>query len=362
MSPLERYQADLKRQHFHADASQRAAVERLQQLYDALTAPPASLPVWQRWLFRRDTSVLTGVYLWGAPGRGKTYLMDRFYDSLRLERRRRVHFHRLMLEVHQVLSELPEMSNPLDEVARQLAAQCRLLCIDEFHVVDVADAMLLAGLLEGLARHSVILVITSNTAPEHLYPDGLQRARFVPAIERLQLECEIIEIAGTRDYRLEHLQHSGVYRVLRDDAEACEWLGASLRELLAGADVRYDTSLELLGRLLPARAVADGVAWFSFSGLCKACTSTRDYLELAREFHTVLLHGVPVMHAEADESAKRFIHLVDTLYDHNVKLMVAAADEPASLYLGQRLQAAFARTSSRLSEMSSQAYLARPHR
>jgi cell division protein ZapE len=357
MTPLERYQAELARGAYCADAAQQSAVERLQLLYERLCLT-LNRPWWSRW--RPLARAVKGIYLWGAPGRGKTWLMDAFHDCLPMEVRRRVHFHRFMLEVHQALAELPKMANPLDRVAGQLAAQCQVLCIDEFHVVDVADAMLLAGLLDGLVRRGVALVITSNTAPEALYPYGLQRARFLPAIALLQAHCDSVEISGARDFRLEHLQHSGVYSILAGDV-AYRWLASCLQEL-AGSGGQQGAVLQLSGRRFQALAMAEDIVWLDFETLCEQPASTRDYLQLAQEFHTLLLQDVPVMGEEADEAARRFIHLVDTLYDHNVKLVVTAAAGPAELYTGQRLQSAFGRTASRLSEMSSQAYLARPHR
>jgi len=211
MTPNQRYQADLDREGFYVDAAQQQAVGLLQALYEALLGPLPAPPFWKRILGRRPPPV-QGLYLWGGPGRGKTYLMDCFYDSLPFDDKRRVHFHRFMLEIHQALDALPKTPDPLQIVARQLAERSRVLCLDEFHVTDVADAMLLAGLLEALFAHRVTLVATSNIAPGKLYRDGLQRDRFLPAIELLQRYTRVQHLEGGKDFRLELLYLSGCDR------------------------------------------------------------------------------------------------------------------------------------------------------
>jgi len=360
MTPLERYKADLARDGFHHDVVQLQAIERLQSLYSRLVSPAASAPVWLR-LFGKKTPTLQGLYLWGGPGRGKTYLMDCFYECLPENMGRRVHFHRYMLEVHEALDGLYRTRDPLDVVAGQQASQCRVLCLDEFHVTDVADAMLLAGLLTGLFRRGVALVATSNTAPDALYADGLQRQRFLPAIDQLKTHCQIFELDGKQDFRLEHLQHASIYQIISGQS-AGDWLNGRLQDLAPLSGGHGQTSVHLAGRSVAVRALAGDVLWVEFSELCEQSHSVRDYLELAREFHTLLLEAVPLMTEEQDEAARRFIHLVDALYDHNVTLIVTAEVPPEQLYTGRRLQQAFARTASRLTEMSGQAYLTKPHR
>ena len=360
MTPLERYQADVAQGGFHNDAGQQQAVGRLQGLYNSLVCPVVTTPAWLR-LFSKKTPPLRGLYLWGGPGRGKTYLMDCFYESLPEATGRRVHFHRYMLEVHEALDGLTRITDPLDVVAGQQASQCRVLCLDEFHVTDVADAMLLTGLLTGLFRRGVVLVATSNTAPDALYPDGLQRQRFLPAIDQLKTHCQVFELNGKQDFRLEHLQHGSIYQII-SGRPARDWLNTRLRDLAPLSGKHGKTRLSLAGRSLAVRALAGDIVWVEFAELCEQPHSVRDYLELAREFHTLLLEAVPLMTEEQDEAARRFIHLVDALYDHNVNLVVTAAAPPEQLYTGHRLQDAFARTASRLIEMSGQAYLAKPHR
>jgi cell division protein ZapE len=359
MTPLQRYRVDLARDGFYADGEQRQAVEALQAVYERLQDSGNPRSIWQRPWFGRSVP-LKGLYLWGGPGRGKTYLMDCFFESLTFAEKRRVHFHRFMLEIHEALGRLQKTADPLRIVARQLAACYRIVCVDEFHVTDVADAMLLAGLLEELFRARVVLVATSNTALDDLYRDGLQRERFLPAIELLKDYTIAVGLGGGLDYRFEHLQHSGTYRVV-EGRQSEEWLRSCLRELVPSQE-QAGVVLEIHGRPLQAQAIAEDVVWFGFAELCMRPRSTRDYLELAREFHTLLLQDVPRLDEEIDEAARRFIHLIDALYDHGVKLIVTAAAVPDQLYTGQRLRQAFQRTASRLTEMSGTAYLARAHR
>ncbi len=359
MTPQQRYQADLDRDGFHVDTAQQQAVGLLQALYEGLLDPLPAPPFWKRLLGQRSPPI-RGLYLWGGPGRGKTYLMDRFYDSLPFSDKRRVHFHRFMLEIHQALDALPKTPDPLQIVARQIAERTRVLCLDEFHVTDVADAMLLAGLLEALFAQQLTLVATSNIAPGDLYRDGLQRDRFLPAIDLLQRHTRVQHLEGSKDFRFELLQHSGIYLVATGSA-AHQWLQQHLQEL-APVKPQSDTSIQLHGREFQVRALAEDIIWFNFDELCIQARSARDYLELAREFHTLLLEGVPQFVEGLDEAARRFIHLVDALYDHGVKLVVTAAAMPDRLYESGRLQKPFRRTASRLTEMSSEHYLAQPHR
>jgi cell division protein ZapE len=359
MTPHQRYQADLDRQGFHRDVAQQQAVELLQSVYDRLIGPQPALPVWKRLLGQRSTPV-KGLYLWGGPGRGKTYLMDCFYECLPFKEKRRVHFHRFMLEIHEALDALPKTPDPLPIVADKLAGGCRVLCLDEFHVTDIADALLLTGLLEALFARQLTLIATSNIAPDALYEDGLQRDLFLPAIDLLHDNTRGYEIKGKQDFRLELLQHSGTYQLASGKA-AREWLEKALCEL-APVVCQRKVTVEVHGRELHAHALAEDIVWFDFDELCLQPRSARDYLELAREFHALLLEGVPCMGEDLDEAARRFIHLIDALYDHGVKLLATADAVPDRLYEGTRLAKAFQRTASRLTEMSSKHYLSCPHR
>lgn len=359
MSPREHYRTAQATPGFRSDPAQARVVESLQALYDALLAPPPRISFWQRLSGYRQPPV-RGLYLWGGPGRGKTWLVDAFFDSLPVREKRRVHFHRFMLEIHTALDALPKTPDPLLVVAEQLAQRVRVLCIDEFHVTDVADAMLLAGLLEELFRRQVTLVATSNIEPRRLYHEGLQRTRFVPAIDLIEQHTEVMQLDGSEDYRLALLQQSGTSLVGSDEEQARIWLQQHL-DALAGVTPAEGGVLTLAGRDLYSVALADGIAWFTFDELCMRPRSARDYLELGCEFHTLLLEAVPAMSAEMDEGARRFMHLIDALYDHGVKLVMTAAAPPDRLYTGRQLVQPFQRTASRLTEMASESYLSRPH-
>jgi len=359
LNPVQRYQADLAKESFRADPAQKEAVAHFQSLFEELLQPVSSPLFWGRLLARRVPPI-NGLYVWGGPGRGKTYLMDCFYESLPFAEKRRVHFHRFMLEIHAALDALPRTPDPLRIVAGHLASSYRVLCLDEFHVNDIADAMLLGGLLDALFARRMVLVVTSNMAPDALYRDGIQHERFMPAIDLLKAHCRVHWLDGSQDFRLALLQRGGTYRLL-DDIASGTWIGSVFAGLIA-TEPGYDVRIVVHGRDLQARAAADDIVWFDFAALCLMPRSARDYLELAREFHTLLLHGVPCFDEDMDEAARRFMHLIDALYDHNVKLVMTADAEPENLYAGTRLAIAFERTASRLVEMSSIAYLARPHR
>jgi cell division protein ZapE len=310
-----------------------------------------------RLLARRRT--VPGLYLWGGVGRGKSFLMDSFFNCAPVARKRRIHFHRFMQEIHKALNRHQGEADPMRIIARELARETRLLCLDEFHVTDITDAMLLGRLLRGLLDLGVVLVTTSNEVPDNLYRGGLQRERFLPAIALLKERLEVVELAGDTDYRLRALTQAATYYVPVDDASAqalLERFGA----LTQGAACTAGT-LEVEGRALAVRAQTDGVVWFDFEALCGGPRSSLDYIEIGRCFHTVLLSGVPVMGEDDNDAARRFVNLLDELYDRRVKLLLSANAEPAGLYRGTRLAASFKRTVSRLSEMATHEYLASPH-
>jgi len=303
-----------------------------------------------------------GLYLWGGVGRGKTFLLDLLAGSLPPALVQRRHFHRLMAHVHERLAQLRAQgrADPLDQVAAELARRCRLLCLDEFIVNDIGDAMLLSGLLQGLFSRGVILATTSNTAPHDLYRDGLQRARFLPAIALLEQHCEVVELVSDTDYRLRGLTRAPVY-LHPADAQAETRQLQRFHEISRG-EGRMPATLEIAGRTLHARGLAEDVVWFDFAELCGGPRAVSDYIELARSWSTVLLSGVPVFGPAAlDDQARRFILLVDEFYDRKVKLLLTAAAPATALYPAGRLRGQFERTESRLIEMQSQDYLALPH-
>lgn len=357
LSPRERYAADLKRDGFVADAAQAHAVDALQTVYESLLATPP-----HHWLgrLRLPWPRVQGLYLWGDVGRGKTYLMDTFYEALPFSRKRRAHFHRFMLEVHARRNRHSGERDPLLPVAEELAQDARVLCFDELHVSDIADAMILGRLFEALFEHGVTLVATSNVAPDQLYQDGLQRERFLPAIERLKQHCTVLNVDGGTDYRLRTLHGAALY-LHPCNAEAMDALGKRFAALTPHGR-RQPATLTVNDREIPARGIGEGVAWFDFHELCDGPRSAADYVELARICHTVILSYVPLLTSEDDNAARRFINLVDEFYDQRVKLLIGAEAPIETLYLGTRLKFEFQRTVSRLTEMQSQEYLAKPHR
>ncbi|MDX9874864.1 MAG: cell division protein ZapE [Spongiibacteraceae bacterium] len=365
MTPLARYQAELQKPGFTHDPAQEAAVRHLQRVYDELVTREGNEAGggWRRllsWRRQRTPEPVRGLYFWGGVGRGKTYLMDMFFETLPFERKLRAHFHRFMQRVHRELKSLAGTRNPLEHVADRLAAQARVICFDEFFVSDITDAMILGTLFEHLFERGVTLVATSNIVPDELYKDGLQRARFLPAIDLIKRHTEVVNVDGGVDYRLRVLERAELYH--SPLGEAAEAALQSAFTALAPEAASSDVDIEVEGRLIRARAIADDVAWFDFAALCDGPRSQNDYIELAREYHAVLLGNVPQLTADHDDQARRFINLVDEFYDHNVKLAIAAAVPLASLYSGTRLAFEFERTRSRLLEMQSREYLARPHR
>jgi len=360
-SPLARWKADLAA-GFEYDAAQEQAVEALDELHHALCQHrPGWLERLRSGLFgpSRDLSPVTGLYLWGGVGRGKTHLVDLFHDSLPFPQKRRLHFHRFMRQAHEGLKRFGDRQDPLEAVADEVARDTRVLCFDEFFVSDVADAMILGTLMGALFRRGVTLVATSNIPPDRLYEGGLQRQRFLPAIDAIKRHTRIMNVDSGVDYRLRVLEKAEIYHAPLD-AEADERLRDSFSRL--APDGRYDLdSLAIEGREIPVIADGDGVAWFDFPALCEGPRSQNDYMELAREYHTVLIANVPVMDRTRENAARRFIALVDEFYDRNVKLIVSAEAEPETLYQGQRLRFEFQRTISRLQEMQTREYLALPH-
>ncbi|MDH3441148.1 MAG: cell division protein ZapE, partial [Gammaproteobacteria bacterium] len=313
-----------------------------------------------RWLTVTSGSVgPRGIYLWGGVGRGKTFMMDLFFQTLDLEKKKRLHFHRMMSDVHSRLKLIDYTEDPLDVVASDLAAEVAVLCFDEFFISDIGDAMILGRLLDGLFRRGVTLVATSNSNPRHLYRDGLQRQRFIPAIEALEKHTEVIELAGVTDYRLRLLQEAGTYLVPADSAS--EQKLAHYFEEVASGTIVDDSEIEVLGRPIRTRRAARGVAWFDFDEICEGPRSQEDYIELARWYPTVIISHIPVLGRDRENAARRFVALVDEFYDRRVKLVLSAEADVSSIYHGKKLAFEFERTSSRLTEMQTEDYLHAPH-
>lgn len=363
MTPLERYQADLLREDFHADTAQENAVRLTQRLFDALLTDGNngnSFLEKIRQNFQKDkTNFIKGLYFWGGVGRGKTYIIDSFYDSLPFKEKQRIHFHRFMQMVHAQLGNLKGVSDPLQIVADNIASETEVLCFDEFHVSDITDAMLLGGLLKALFERGVILVTTSNEAPDQLYWDGLQRQRFLPVIDLIKKYTEVVNMDSGIDYRLSYLDKAEIYHSPIDD-KATARLEIYFNHI-APSEVMQDVPIEIEGRMIQTIRLADGVVWFDFDAICDGPRGPADYIEIARLFQSVLISELPVMDEMTNDKAKRFMILVDEFYDRNVKLIVTAEEEPSKLYTGKRLAKPFLRTISRLEEMHTHDYLAKQH-
>ena len=359
------YERQIAERGFRADPAQLAVVSRLEALRSRLIAAHRSRASLGGRLLRaiggRDASrAEQGLYLWGPVGRGKTWLMDLFFQSLPFAQRRRRHFHRFMHDVHAELKTLQDVEAPLETVAERLAAEVRVLCFDELFVTDIADAMILGGLFGALFRRGVTLVATSNVPPGDLYRDGLQRQRFLPAIELIERHVKVVAAGGDRDYRLRQLTQAGTYLPSGDAGT-----GARLRALFAELSDQGDSTdgtVEIEGRPIPVVRQSDAAVWFEFGALCGGPRSQDDYIEIARNYQSVFVSEVPVLDSLHEDEARRFIALVDELYDRCVKLVVSAAAPPPQLYRGERLVLEFQRTASRLTEMQSEEYLARQHR
>ena len=351
------YEQSLATRGFLADESQQRAVARLQRLYEE----------WTEYKARRDTAIKRllvkpplprGVYLWGGVGRGKSFLMDAFYRCVPLVRKRRVHFHHFMREIHRELDELKGVEDPLAVLAEKTRHRYRLICFDEFHVSDIADAMILGRYLEQVMARGVEFVMTSNYAPDHLYPNGLQRERFLPAIEAIKSRLDVIQVDSGIDYRRRAMEQVQVYHTpLGPQADrALEAVFANLADV-----VEEHHPLDVEGREIPYVKRAGGLVWFDFGALCGGMRSYADYVDLAVRFHTLILSNIPRMGPANADSARRFTWLVDVFYDERVKLVCSAETAPEALFTeggdAKTAAAEFARTVSRLTEMQSAEYL-----
>lgn len=360
MLPSLKYQNLVEQGDLTLDSAQAEAVNLLDNLYRQVVSirPPSW---WQRFISAGSGArQIKGIYFWGGVGRGKTLLMDIFYQSLPASiTRDRIHFHGFMNRIHDELKQLQNVDNPLTQIAADLAGKNQLLCLDEFAITDIGDAMIMAGLLEELFSRGVILITTSNVTPDNLYIDGLQRARFLPAIQCLNENCQVFNLDGSEDHRLRFLQKTELYAVPHSDIAE-----AGIRQFLNLTVAMVNSkqsNLSVNGRIIEARFCAEDVAWFDFSVICGDPRSQLDYLELARLFNTIIVTDITLMDKTDDDVARRFLLLIDVLYDHRVNFICSAAAAPHQLYSGQRLRFEFERTSSRLIEMQSQDYLAGAH-
>lgn len=356
-SLLAHLKPELDRRRIVLDHAQRGVLDRLQRLHDELVEfRRARLSLLRRWF--HPPLPPRGVYLWGGVGRGKSFLMDAFYTAVPLRRKTRVHFHAFMKGVHDELRTLAREEDPLATVAARIARRHRLICFDEFHVSDVADAMILGRLLTALFRLGTVFVLTSNYRPDHLYPNGLQRQNLLPTIALLKQWLDVVEVDGGTDYRLRELEQAAAYYVTPPGAAEAR-LAALFERMRAGPD--EDPRLVIDSRPLKAKKRAGGLVWFDFATLCEGPRSQIDYLELARRFAVVIVSDVPRLSPDMSNAARRFTWLVDVLYDHRVKLLLSAEVAAADLYREGANSHEFARTVSRLVEMRTREYMALPH-
>lgn len=362
LSPKARYQRDLQSGSLLEDRAQADMVAQLDDLFHRLRAREASeRRLWPRMRRRFGwwAPPERGMYIWGGVGRGKTHFMDAFFESLDFQKKLRVHFHRFMQRVHVALTAHSGATDPLELVADDIANEALVLCFDEFFVSDIGDAMILAGLIGALMRRGVTLVATSNIPPSDLYRDGLQRSRFLPAIALLETHLDVVHLASETDYRFRTLQSADLWHIPHDQAASTAL--ATYFESLTGQSVGEARQLEINNRVVRARAAVQGVAWFDFTTLCEEARSAADFVEIAREYHTVLIERIPALTAEKEDAARRFINLVDEFYDRKVKLITTAALAPEAMYGGMRLRFEFERTVSRLQEMRTREYLQAEH-
>ncbi|MDO6427038.1 cell division protein ZapE [Thalassotalea sp. 1_MG-2023] len=366
LSPIDKYKQDLERDDFQYDQAQENAVKHLQRLFEDLQNKP--LPVkgfkkvlnrWKRVIEKSTPTRAKGLYFWGGVGRGKTYLVDTFYDCLPFKNKMRVHFHRFMHRVHEELKTLSGQADPLKIIAKRFADETCIICFDEFFVSDITDAMILGTLFEELFAHNVTLVATSNIIPDELYRNGLQRARFLPAIALINQHCDVVNVDSGIDYRLRTLEQAEIYHHPLDK-KATENLHHYFTQLSV-EEGRSNTVIDINNRQLHAIEASDGVVHFDFSVLCESARSQSDYMEISKVYHSVLLANVKQMSADSDDAARRFIALVDEFYERKVKLIMSAEVAMENLYSHGRLTFEFKRCLSRLQEMQSHDYLASEH-
>ena len=377
MSLIELYNEALQQPDMVHDGAQEEAISKLAALTEALISKPETTFVdsFIGWLKPFYSSIsrhpqateqpIQGLYLWGGVGRGKTWLMNLFYEELPITEKKRIHFHHFMLDIHARLDELNKSKqsrkkNPLKQVGRDIAEKYRVLCIDEFIVTNITDAMILSELLHALFEHGVCLVATSNRVPDDLYLNGLQRDRFLPAIELIKTHTEVFHLDGGLDHRLALLELSDIYySPLEDDTD--RQINQRISEL-AITPLVDNKIITVLDREIVTIRCSEEIAWFDFTVICSSPRAAQDYIELARRFGTIVVSDIPMMDEYSDDKARRFIYLIDELYDRNVTFIASAEASPDKLYQGDMLEFAFHRTSSRLIEMHSHQYLSRSHR
>jgi cell division protein ZapE len=363
MTPWEKYQDDLSLIDFQYDEAQENAVKELQRLYDELTQPKKKrtwrVTLKSKFGKRMNRPSIQGIYFWGGVGRGKTYLVDTFYECLPFKNKMRIHFHRFMHRVHQELKLLDKQEDPLKIIAKKLAKETRIICFDEFFVSDITDAMILGTLIQELFSHGIVLVATSNIEPDGLYKNGLQRTRFLPAIDLINQQTRVVNVDSGNDYRMRTLEQAEIYHFPLDKQAQINL--DNYFNKLSPDKCENNIAIDIEGRKISAMKKAEGVIMFEFLALCDGPRSQTDYIEISREFQTVLLANVSQMDETKDDIARRFIAMIDEFYERKVKLIISAQVDMEALYINGRLTFEFQRCLSRLQEMQSRAYLCEPH-
>lgn len=364
--PKKRYLQALDKQELRYDEMQMHVVEALETLHDKVSKQKgpseATLSSKLTGIFKRTNNTKAnsnGIYIWGSVGRGKTYLMDIFYDCLPDKQKLRLHFHRFMQEVHHQLRAIQNKEDPLQLVADSFKKRTSIICLDELFVSDIGDAMILAGLLDAFFARGIILVTTSNCQPDNLYKGGLQRQKFIPAIDLIKQHTKIIELGGNIDHRLEFLEHANIYHYPLNESANAVMLNNFLH--VSPEPGIENECLYIEGRNINTIRCANGAVWLDFEELCSGPRSAADYIEIGRCFNTILISNIPVL-THTDDLARRFITAIDEFYDRSVKVIISAEATVHDLYKGQKLAFEFQRTVSRLLEMRSHDYLARPHK
>lgn len=363
MNLISQYELDLQKNAFVKDESQISAIEYLQRLSDDIDkvfiTSNKTKTLWQRFFNKQQKNKINGLYLYGGVGRGKTYLMDLFFEHLSTDRKTRMHFHHFMLRVHKELNLLSGQKNPLALIAKKLAGECDLICFDEFFVEDITDAMILGGMFEALFQQGVVLVATSNIHPDDLYKNGLQRPRFLPAIELIKNNCEVFNLDGGVDYRLDRISETEIYHFPLD-IEAKQQIKNGFERLAEGAK-EYAAIIDINQRNIETTATSSNVLSLEFLALCDSPRSINDYIEMAILYRIVFVANVKQMGDNQNDLARRFIAMVDEFYDKHVVLIISAEVAIEILYVGDKLSFEFRRCVSRLLEMQSQSYLSQSH-
>ena len=350
MKPSDIYQEMVSSNKLTFDEKQFSLLEKLDLINDQI------LERSRKWFKKKH---IKGLYITGEVGRGKTQIMDIFFENLNIEKKQRLHFHRFMKKLHEELDRLSGQSDPLEKIAADLAQSTEVLCFDEFFVEDIGDAMLLGRFVKKLFTHPVTLIATSNTLPENLYKDGLHRDRFYPAIESIKENCETFELVSLQDYRLRTLEKLEIFLIAKEDPDD-KHLAKNFSELTNNI-FEENRNVEILGRKIKTKRLATGSVWFAFSELCEGPRSSKDYIDLCTEFHTIFISNIPIFNNDNNDSARRFIALIDECYERNVNLILSSEIDIKEIYYEGLLKEPFKRTLSRLEEMRSREYLSRPH-